>query len=436
MDSSSNQGSVLRRWRIFAGICAFVAGSMAAAAPIAFVKGFTLTEIGDHRYDASLDMTFKTEAQLIVDRLFEIGVRHVNLSPRAVMTDPRQSFIVPMTPDFDQATEKDRYLRLIQYIHGRGMTVGIRPIFFVVDASGNIPFVEPLPGGGEKVWWHGNIQPMDPAAWFSSFQAYHDIYLAIAREARAEEYTIGAELQSMTVGIGAEWPTFPRGFPGQWLALLDHARTNLVAGTRVVYDINYTDAEVVTGAGIEYGAEIIVWRQRLVDEANPADPELNQAWQNLMAFWKGLDAVGIDMYRSLAAETDVLPVVYEDLVKALRVNTDGFAAQLDELLGLIAGVAGAPKTAILKELGYRSIERGFIDPFNYAGPGTLNIEHQAAAYDAVLASFAPGAYPWFAGAVFWDASVDMERHGPFDNGFSPIGKELTENVVRRYFGSP
>ena len=69
---------------------------------------------------------------------------------------------------------------------------------------------EPLVGGGFKLWWHGNIQPEDPAAWFTSFRSYMEIYMEIGNLGRVEEFTIGAELESMSIGIGAEWPAFFR----------------------------------------------------------------------------------------------------------------------------------------------------------------------------------------------------------------------------------
>lgn len=415
-------------------ILGWAAGSQAVV--VQPVKGFTLTEIGTHLYDASPDPATKTEAQLIVDKLFDMGVRQINLSPRATMTDPRQSFVVPMVSPENAADERARYLRLIAYAKSKGMTVGIRPIFFVIDANGNIPYIEILPGGGEKVWWHGNIQPADPVAWFASFTTYLERYMEIANAGQIEEFTIGAELQSLTVGIGAtEWAAFPYGLPGEWLKLLGRARQVLPATTRVMYDINYTDDELNTGGVTEFGGELVVWRQRLVDNASPADPGLLQNWQNLVDFWKGLDTIGVDMYRSLAVETDVIPAEYPALVALLKSHSEEFARQIDDILAKISVVVAMKKEVLLKELGFRSVEKGFIEPFNYAGPGVLNVSHQAAAFEAVLSTFNQPRYDWFKGVVFWDASVDMEKHGPLDTGFSAIGKEQTEGVMRQFFGS-
>lgn len=399
-------------------------------------KGFTITEIGTHRYDASLDPASKTEAQYIVDRLYAMGVRHINLSPRAVMRDPRGNFVELMTPAGELSWERDRYIRFINYVHGLGMTVGIRPIFFVVDGNGNIPYVENLVGGGYKVWWHGNIQPNDPAAWYASFRTYLETYMEIANAARAEEFTIGAELQSMTVGIGAEWPQHPQGFPRYLRELVSSARSKLYSGARIMYDINYADDEVITTAGVEYGGEIVEWRKALVDDVANGLPA-SERWQDLAAVWRGLDAIGLDMYRSLASATEVLPVTYPELVTRLRQSTDEFAMQMSDTLEAINNVTGVAKPMVLKEVGYRSVDRGFVDPFLYAGTGVYNAEHQAAAFEAVMSSFFMNpTLKGFDGIVFWDASVDMSRHGTADLGFSPIGKGVSEGVLLKYFSQP
>ncbi|MFM8268974.1 MAG: glycoside hydrolase family 113, partial [Pseudomonadota bacterium] len=204
------------------------------------VKGATLTEVGDYVFDAAIGSGEKTAAQKMVDRSFEVGVRHLVLSPRAVMTHPRNSEIVPMTPPEKRADERKRMVRLISYIHSKGMTVGIRPIFFVIDGNGHTPYVETLPDGSKKEWWHGNIQPEQPNAWFESFKTYLDLYLPISAQTGVEEFTIGAELYSMTVGIEDQWKANPHGLPAQWVRLLSYARTKLPPTTRIMYDINFT----------------------------------------------------------------------------------------------------------------------------------------------------------------------------------------------------
>ncbi len=405
-------------------------GGIAAAAGL--VRGFTLTEIGNHLYDVSEDLTSKTEAQIVVDRLFALGVRHINLSPRAVMHDPRQSFVTPVTDPAFQQNERARYLRFISYLHQLGMTVGIRPIVFVVDAFGNSPYIEPLPGGGQKIWWHGNIQPSDPAAWFQSFVNYLDIYLEIARSAGVEEFTIGAELESMTVGAQTAWPANPFGFPTSWLSVLAHAREVLPLGTREAYDINFADDPVLVAGAMIPGAELANWRRRIA-YSSPTTAEEIASQKALIDFYRGLDTVGVDMYRSLATQDEILPEDYDSLVALLRPRTDGLVGELSKTLSDINGAVGTNKSLLLKEVGFKSVDRGFVNPFIYSGTGEFNSDHQAAAYEAVLSSFFSNQLPWFLGLVFWDTSVDLTLHGPFDLGFSPLGKAQTESVISHFF---
>lgn len=416
-------------WKRFFMAWAMVWSSFGMSAPL--VQGFTLTEIGTHVYDASLDPANKTASQLLVDRLSALGVNHIILSPRATMKDPRQSFVVPMTSAMEQPSEYQRYMRLISYIQSKGMTVGIRPIFFVVDEFGGLPYVEVLPDGSEKVWWHGNIQPADPLAWFASFQSYLEIYARIAANAKIREFTVGAELESMTVG---EAGVNPLGYPEMWIQLVDSIRPQLAAGTRIMYDINYTDDALYHEDGtVEYGGEFSRWRHRIVDPTSFPSMEAYKSWKALRTLWARFDAVGIDMYRSLMEDATLVPKSYPDLVVKLKEATDEFSDYLTWALKDIDSWVNKRTNLIIKEVGYKSVNNGFIDPFIHAGPGSLNVEHQAAAYEALLRTFHETPLKWYGGIAFWEASVDYSKHGPFDVGFSPIGKRQSERMLQTYF---
>ena len=418
-------------------ILSFLVGSIAIAQDSSFVRGMNLNELGNYLYDAyPLSSKEKTDAQRAVDELEKIGVKHIVLNPRATMENPRQSDLTPMTSAKDRATERQRYKRLIDYIHSKGMTVGIRPIFFVVKEDGSFPYTEVDENGNEKVWWHGNIQPSDPNRWFESFKQFHDIYILIARLNKVEEYTIGAELYSMTVGIEDQWTEHPFGFPQKWLQLLRYTRGKLGNNVRIMYDVNFTDDSITgTGALTVLGGEIERWRYRLVDLAEPSDPAEHQTWSDLVSFWNELDAIGIDMYRSLATQDEILPQAYSSLVESLQRRSDEYANQIDTIVAETEFATGKMQTMIFKEAGFRSVDNGFINPFDYeTGLGVYNEEHQAAAYEALFNSFWLPRFPWFKGASFWDASVSPTRNsGSGDTGFSPIGKPLTSEVLRKLY---
>lgn len=400
------------------------------------VRGMNLTQLGHFVYDAAVGSASKTPAQIAVDQIKSLGATHVVLNPQAKMIDPRGSDLIPEIGIGERSSERSRYKRLIDYIHSQGMTVGIRPIFFVIAPDGTFPYIETMSDGSTKVWWHGNIQPNDVNRWFESFKQFHDIYLLIAKLNKVEEYTIGAELYSMTVGIEDQWTEFPFGFPGKWLQLLRYCRGKLGKNVRIMYDINFTDDRASSNGDLTaMGGEFERWRYRLVDLAEPSNPDEFAIWQDLVNFWKELDAIGIDMYRSLASKQDVIPSEYQDIVSLLKTRSDEYASQVDIALAEIESVTGQQQFMIFKEAGFRSVEKGFINPFDYeTGRGVYREDHQAAAFEALFLSFWEPRFSWFQGASFWDVSVSPSRNSGFgDTGFSPIGKPQTISVLQRIF---
>ncbi len=394
--------------------------------------GFNITESDGYVYDAN-PTGAKTDAQHAVDKVKAIGGKHIELNVRATMITGRGNDLIPVTKPSDRAEEAKRMIRLIKYIKEQGMTVGVRPIFFVVGPGGEFPYFEKQPDGKMKLWWHGNIQPSDPNRWFDSFRTYLDSYITIANIGKADFFTIGAELYSMTVGIEDQWKEYPYGFPGRWLALLRYVKTKLPRA-KIMYDINFTDDSNTESGFEKSGGEMERWRYRIVDLADPTNPEEKQIWLDLVAFWKELDAVGIDMYRSLASRDAKIPKDQNELVALLKQRADSYATQLGNAWNEISLITEVEKLLYFKEIGYRSAENGFIDPFNYDNPNvTLNIPHQTAAYEAFFQAFWDAKWPWFGGVYFWDVAVDPHRAGIGDSGFSPIGKPSTEAAITKRF---
>lgn len=414
-------------------LSSFVILAFSSVTWASYIAGFNLTESEGFVYDASAtSVEPQTPAQLSVDHAKRLGANHIILNVRAIMKGPYSTEIIPVTPPAERAAEAKRMVRLIKYIQSQGMTVGLRPIFFVVGPNGEFPYFEKQPDGSVKTWWHGNIQPQDPNRWFESFRVYLDLYITIAKLAKVNEFTIGAELYSMTVGIEDQWKEFPYGFPGRWLELLRYTRAKLPTA-KLMYDINFTDDSVNSNGIAASGGEFERWRYRLVDLANPSNPEEFKIWNDLVSFWKELDYIGLDIYRSLASRGQTLPTDYNDLVATLKLRSDSYATQLDTGFMQIELTLDHHKKAAIKEIGFRSVDLGFIDPFAYAGTGVVNIPHQAASFQAVFESYWAPQWPWFKGISFWDIAVDGTKQGPNDNGFSPVGKEQTENVVKDYY---
>lgn len=398
-----------------------------------YIAGFNLTESEGFVYDASAtSVEPQTPAQISVDHAKRLGANHIILNVRAIMKGPYSTEIIPVTPPAERAAEAKRMVRLIKYIQSQGMTVGLRPIFFVVGPNGEFPYFEKQADGSIKTWWHGNIQPQDPNRWFESFRVYLDLYLTIAKLAKVNEFTIGAELYSMTVGIEDQWKEYPYGFPGRWLELLRFARAKLPTA-KLMYDINFTDDSVTSSGIAASGGEFERWRYRLVDLANPTNPAELKIWNDLVSFWKELDYIGLDIYRSLASQGQALPSDYNDLVSTLKLRSDSYATQLDTGFMQIELTLDHHKEAAIKEIGFRSVDLGFIDPFAYAGTGVVNVQHQAASFQSVFESYWAPQWPWFKGVSFWDIAVDPTKQGTDDNGFSPVGKMQTENIIKDYY---
>jgi len=413
--------------------------ALAPAAVADLVKGFSLTEIWNNdassttvsasKYDANLEPgANKTDAQKTIDRLYNIGVRRINLSPQAHMRNPKQSFVKPSTVDIPE--EIARMKKLIAYIHGKGMSIGIRPILFLLNKNGQPGITLPEPDGKSKYWWHGNIQPRNVDLWFEHYRTYLSNYYPLAKEPGVEEFSIGSELYSMTCGLEKEWEKEKYGFPRHWAETLREAKKNIPAHVTIMYDINFTDDSAQDVDISRNGGEWARWVYRLTMTEVEPDPFL-------VEFWNGLGAIGIDNYRSLVREADLqdVPTDYAELVDLLESNAGLYANQIRVDLDKISERLRSPvKDVVLKEIGYTSSDNGFYKPFEFAGKkGTLNLMHQAAAYEATMRAFWKPGFKWLKGIVFWDASVSQGLHGKNDVGFSPLGKPETEKVIHDYW---
>lgn len=417
-----------------------------------YVRGFSLTDttmIGYVANLAAISDAEKTNAQRAVDHIKRLGGKHVILLPQARMEGPFSNTIIDETPENYKTSRAKNYSSLIQYIHKQGMTVGIRPIFFVYckNAAGRMSFPCEQKGEDGKTirWWHGNIQPANPYAWFESFQEFLRTYLTIAKLNKVEEFTVASELYSMTVGIEDQWLKYPHGFPCEWNRIVDFTRSYL-PNARIMYDLTFTDDSALPGDSGSLGGELERWRYRLVDLA-PRTPyegetcssptnELSgpQIWKAYVKLWTNLDQIGVDMYRSLASKDDALANDISGLVSHLRKRSDMYADQLNNTMLSIEMTTNVRKQVIFKEVGYKSKTFGFINAEEYDNPNDKpNMLHQAAAYQAYLESFWKPGWDWYNGVVFWDISIDPKRRGPNDAGFSPLDKPMTEKIVQSYF---
>jgi hypothetical protein len=356
----------------------------------------------------------------------DLGFTSVILNFRAHMITGVSSDIRPAVPMNEQATEEKLVLQTVAYAKSLGLSVSFRPILLVVGPKGEFPYVE-----NKKIyWWHGNIKPKNPDAWFASYFKYHERYLKLAARAEAEMYSIGAEMNSMTSGLGDREPSWRLGFPSKWVEMIGKARQILGDRTKITYGINYTDQYVLVGGQKIVGGEIEQWKFYLTETFTKPANQKHQ--QDMQALWNSLDVIGFDYYRALASQNEKFSSDYATLVHQLESRPQSHASQLDTALTEIALTLGAEKPAFIQEVGYSSTENTFLEPAAYeSSKGKLNLFHQAAAWEAFLKAYWTPQWPWMTGFGMWQVLVDEETTAN-DKGFTPLQKHPIENVLQKY----
>lgn len=137
-----------------------------------------------------------------------------------------------------------------------------------------------------------------------------------------------------------------------------------------------------------------------------------------VAFWDAVDVIGIDAYWPLSS-------VSTTDVQALQ---RGWEFVLHEAAALSARYG---RKILFTEAGYTSQQGTVTDPSNWRISTTPNQAEQAAAYEALLATFSN--QPWWAGVHWW-----VWIRPPYTVAqlldYSPRGK-LAEEVIRRWWAS-
>ena len=213
------------------------------------------------------------------------------------------------------------------------------------------------------------INPSNRAAWFDSYRSMMTHYATIARHEGVEEFSVGCELASMSGSADRI----------AWLTVIN--------AIKAVYS-----------APLVYAAK--------------ADEYPN------VSFWDQLNFIGIDAYFPLSTRptTDV-----SDLEAAwipIRDQMSAFAV-------------GAGRRILFTEAGYPSLVGAAVEPWNNQYSSTPSQQEQAAAYQALLATFS--GQPWWAGAFWWSWWTDNGVFAPRDLA---IGGKLAASVVRNWWASP
>lgn len=364
----------------------------------------------------------------IIAEAKRLGFKTVIFNFRGHMITGRSSDIRSTVPLNEQATEERLLIETAEYAKSLGLKVAFRPILLVVGPRGEFPYVE-----NKKIyWWHGVIAPKNVDTWFESYFKYHERYLKIAARVGAEWYSVGAEMNSMTSGLGERFPSQALGYPKKWTQLVGRARAILGTATKITYGVNYTDQYVIANKQKIWGGEFEQWRVYLTDSFKT--PAYIQHQKDMRELWQALDEIGIDYYRAMGSPKDHFGNDLAVLVKQLSPRAESHASQLDTGLTEIAMTVGYEKSVFFQEMGYRSVDKCFLEPASYEDHGgKYNLIHQAAAWEGFLKAFWEPQWPWMAGVGVWQVLVDTDPNPATDKGFSPLGKAPLENVFIKYF---
>ena len=357
-----------------------------------------------------------------------LGFKTVIFNFRAHMITGRSSDIRSTVPLNEQPTGERLLLETAAYAKSLRLQVAFRPILLVVGPKGEFPYVE-----NKKIyWWHGIIAPKNVESWFESYYRYHERYLKLAAQAGAEWYSVGAEMNSMTSGLGAREPSQAMGYPKKWTQLIQKARTILGTQTKITYGVNYTDQYVIANDQKIWGGEFEQWRFYLTDTFKT--PAYQQHQKDMQELWESLDVIGIDYYRAMGSSRDRFGNDLPTLVKQLSPRAESHASQLDNSLTEIAMTVGYEKPLFFQEAGWRSVEKCFLEPASYEdNGGKYNLVHQAAAWESFFKAYWVPRWPWMSGVGTWQVLVDEDTNAATDKGFTPLGKTQLEGIFQKYF---
>ncbi|MCW2691163.1 MAG: hypothetical protein JWR37_6053 [Mycobacterium sp.] len=210
------------------------------------------------------------------------------------------------------------------------------------------------------------INPSNRTTWFSSYQAFITHYAAIAQEKGVDQFSVGCELKTMTGSADR----------GRWLTVINAVKAQ------------YSGPLVYAANSDEY--------------AN-------------VSFWDALDLIGIDAYFPLSQHptTDVSAI--EQAWMPIRDDLTAFATRFGRRI-------------VFTEAGYPSQVGAAVTPWDNERSSQPAQDEQAAAYEALLATFSD--QPWWAGVFWWSWWTTT---GIYDRLDYAVQGKLAESVLRRWW---
>jgi hypothetical protein len=210
------------------------------------------------------------------------------------------------------------------------------------------------------------INPSNQAAWFNSYQSMMTHYATIAQQKGVDEFSVGCELATMSGSADRS----------AWLTVINAIKA--------------------------------IYSGPLVYAAIPSE------YPNV-SFWDQLNFIGIDAYFPLSTTPTTDISALEAAWIPIRDQLSAFAA-------------GVGRPILFTEAGYPSLVGAAVEPWSNQHSSTPSQQEQAAAYEALLATFT--GQPWWAGVFWWSWWTDEGAYAPLDLA---VHGKLAESVLRNWW---
>jgi hypothetical protein len=222
--------------------------------------------------------------------------------------------------------------------------------------------------------WRGEISFADDAtwqSWFTSYLQFISHYAQFAQVNGVEEFSIGTELVTASKRT-QQWRGIIRAVRAQYTGLL-------------------------TYSALHSGEEVSV------------------------EFWDDLDFIGVNSFYHL---TNFRSPTINQLI-------DGWRWPVLQLERLHARFPDKP--IIFTEVGYPSIERANVWPWNWYRLAPVDLDGQARCYEALFRVWWKNPnLPWFHGLFMWNWLASPQQGGPQNTDYTPYGKPA-ESVLNAWF---
>jgi 5-hydroxyisourate hydrolase-like protein (transthyretin family)/methionine-rich copper-binding protein CopC len=332
---------------LFVGVITVHSTIPAAAQPMGMIQGVNYGGFWNNVYQSST-------AGSALDALKTTGANYGLIIVTLYQNTPTDN---SMFVDANQTPTDASIVQAIHDLHSRGMSAGIKMMIM-----------------GENGVIQADINPSNPAAWFSNYTAQVVHYAHLAQANGADMFCIGTEFDTISVEYLPYW-------------------TSLISSVRAAYS-----------GPLTYAAN---WYQ-----------------YNQVVFWSQLDVIGVDAYFPLS--TSQTPTVSEIVNGWTSYNYYGTNRNwINELKTFQASVG---KPLVFTEIGFESAA---YPAESQAGSGNYNPTAQANCYEGTLQAFANQS-SWF-GGMFWWCSYPNPLAVP-NNNWSPQGKPA-QDVLTNYWSS-